>query len=286
MCQFCVEHADGKAWYHEASTYAYDLESDLKRREYLGDFIRGFGPMRERSLFYMGVLDRLPGPLRRLGQSYVTRSMKPVHFGQPVPLEEFEPILDICTSVVRVPCPCRHFAGSKDEGYCLAITTKPIDAILSEEFKDYDLGPDTSKFETLSREQTMALLRRCEDEGLMHSVWTFLTPYIGAVCNCDLASGCMAMNITVAHGAPVMFKGHSRIEADAGSCTGCARCVKHCPFGALAVDRSSRRVVVDDARCYGCGVCRAVCRDGALQLTPREQPARPSTEVGPAAATA
>ena len=42
MCQFCVEHGEGKRWYLEASNYAYDLDSDLKRREYVLEFIRGF----------------------------------------------------------------------------------------------------------------------------------------------------------------------------------------------------------------------------------------------------
>ena len=35
MCRFCVEHGDGKKWYLEASTYAYDLSSDLERGPYI-----------------------------------------------------------------------------------------------------------------------------------------------------------------------------------------------------------------------------------------------------------
>ena len=270
MCQFCVQHGDGKAWYLEASTYAYDLESDLRRREYMLDFVRDFGKSRENALRGMEKLERLPVPLRELGRAAFTRSMQPKHFGQPVPIEECEAILDICTSVVRVPCPCRYHAGTRDEGYCLAITTKPIDALLDEEFADYDLGPDTSKFQRLSKAETLALLRRTEEEGLMHSVWTFVTPFVAAICNCDLESGCMAMRLTVEHETPIMFKGHAVAVADAGTCTGCARCVRHCPFGAIALDRGSRRVTVETDRCYGCGVCRSVCENGALTLVQRQ----------------
>jgi ferredoxin len=116
----------------------------------------------------------------------------------------------------------------------------------------------------------MALLHRTETEGLMHSVWTFVTPFIGAICNCNLESGCMAMRITVEHETPIMWKGHYIAEADADACTGCRLCVERCPFKALSVDRTTRRATVDRDKCYGCGVCRSACAYGALSLVPRE----------------
>jgi ferredoxin len=273
MCQFCLQHGDGKAWYLEAATYAYDLDTDLKRAEYLVDFVRGFGKNREFALKNLDRLDRLPAPLRNLGRSVVTKQMQTSHFGQPVPIEECEQIFDIATSVVRVPCPCRHEAGSKDEGYCLAITTKPIDRLLDEGFRDYQTGPDLAKFERLTKAEALALLRRAEQEGLMHSVWTFVTPFIGAICNCSLESGCMAMRITVEHETPIMFKGHYLATADLDACTGCAECVERCPFGAIAIGPGHKRAIVDTEKCYGCGVCRSACDCGALSLAPRAAPA-------------
>jgi NAD-dependent dihydropyrimidine dehydrogenase PreA subunit len=270
MCQFCVEHGDGKAWYLEAATYAHDLESDLERRAYVLDFIRDFGESREWALKNVARLERLPAPLRGLGSAAASKRMQRSHFGQPVPIEEIEAILDITTSVVRVPCVCRHESGAADKGYCLMISTKPYDALLDEAFADYDAGPDVSKFQHLDRTETLALLRRCEDEGLMHSVWTFITPFVGAICNCDLESGCMAMTMTVGHDVPVMFKGHSVAVADHDSCNGCRACVKRCPFGAIEVDRATKRATVDPEGCFGCGVCRSGCRESALRLVDRE----------------
>lgn len=270
MCQFCVQHGDGKAWYLQAETYAYDLEADLKRRAYMLDFIRDFGESRTWALANLERLERLPAPLRDLGRTAASRRMRTFHYGQPVPIEECEAIFDIATSVVRVPCPCRYEAGTKDEGYCLAITTKPIDALLDEGFRDYDVGPDAAKFERLTKAEALALLRRAESEGLMHSVWTFVTPFIGAICNCSLEAGCMAMRITVEHATPIMFKGHHIAEVDAEACTGCRSCVAQCPFKALTVDRANRRASVDREACYGCGVCRAACSRGALRLVERE----------------
>jgi ferredoxin len=270
MCQFCVQHGDGKAWYLQASTYAYDLDSDLKRREYLLDFLKDFGKGRAFALTNLDRLDKLPAPLRELGRSAASARMKTYHYGQPVPIEECEAIFDIATSVVRIPCPCRYEAGTKDEGYCLAITTKPIDRLLDEGFADYEVGPDLAKFERLTKEQAAALLRRSEDEGCMHSVWTFVTPFIGAICNCSLESGCMAMRITVEHETPIMFKGHYIAEADVEQCTGCAACVERCPFSAITIGPEHKRAIVDEKKCYGCGVCRSACDYDALRLRERE----------------
>lgn len=270
MCQFCVQHGDGKAWYLQASTYAYDLDSDLKRRQYLKDFVQDFGKNRTFALTNLERLNRLPAPIRDLGRSVASSRMKVSHFGQPVPIEECEAIFDIATSVVRVPCPCRYQSGSKDEGYCLAITTKPIDRYLDEAFADYEVGPDTSKFERLTKQQALDVLRRSEEEGCMHSVWTFVTPFIGAICNCKLESGCMAMRITVEHGTPIMFKGHYRAHADLDACVGCAECVERCPFEAITIGPGHKRAEVDPEKCYGCGVCRSACEYRALHLHERE----------------
>lgn len=270
MCQFCVQHGDGKAWYLQASTYAFDLESDLKRHDYLLGFLTDFPKDREWALTNLARLERLPAPLRDLGRAAATAQMKKYHFGQPVPIEECEAVFDIATSIVRIPCPCRYTAGTRDEGYCLAITTKPIDALLEKGFADYEVGPDMQKFERLTKSQAMAVLRRAEQEGLMHSVWTFVTPFIGAICNCSLEAGCMAMKITIEHETPIMFKGHYRAEVDLGECTGCAECVERCPFEAIAIGPGHKRAIVDVEKCYGCGVCRSACEYGALGLVERE----------------
>jgi len=266
MCQFCVQHGDGKAWYLQASTYAYDLDSDLKRADYLGDFLKGFPKDRDWALTNLTRLERLPAPLRDLGRAASTAMMKKNHFGQPVPIEECEAVFDIATSIVRIPCPCRYTAGNKTDGYCLAITTEPVDALLDRGFAEYDIGPDTQKFETLTKAQAMAILRRTEQEGLMHSVWTFATPFIGAICNC----GCMAMKITIEHETPIMFKGHYLAESDLDACTGCAECVERCPFDAIAIGPGHKRAVVDTERCHGCGVCRSACEYDALRLVERD----------------
>lgn len=271
MCQFCVEHGDGKRWYLEASNYSADLTSDLARRDYITHFVSGFDTMRARAIAGMEILGKLPEPLERAGKSYFSRRMRRVHYGQPVPKEECAEIFDVATSIVKIPCICRMWAAQEPEALCVLVTTQPIEPIVEEGFKDYANGPDVSSFERLSKPEAMTLLEQCEERGLMHSVWTFLTPFIGAICNCDLDSGCMAMRLTVGYSMPLMWRGEWVAQLAEEKCTRCARCTRICPFGALSVTggNGKSRVVLDQKSCWGCGICRSSCAAGALSLEDR-----------------
>lgn len=268
MCRFCIEHGDGQKWYLEASTYASDLGSDLRRRGYVVDFLRNFDRNRAHALTYMDVLGAAPRPIERAGKREFARRMQKNHFGQPVPIEDCERIFAMATSIVNVPCPCRTFAGGPEQGYCLVVTTRPVNDVLAEGFADYKHGPDVSAFQSLTKEEAVSLLRRCEDEGLMHSVWTFVTPWIGAICNCDLESGCMAMRLTVEHGAKIMWKGEYVADVDPELCNGCGTCAERCPFAAIDVRRSERATVRAED-CWGCGVCRSGCLTSGIRLLDR-----------------
>lgn len=270
MCQFCVQHGDGKTWYLQAENYAADLESDLKRRDYLIDFVQGFDTMRSRAFTWLDVLEKAPTPIERAVKRGVNKRQQLHHYGQPVPIEDCERIFDLATSIVHLPCVCRTAAGGPEQGYCLAVTATPIPDTLVSAFRGYANGPDVSGLDTLTKEQAMTLLRRCETEGLMHSVWTFITPFIGAICNCDVASGCMAMTMTLTHDVQVMWRGENVIELAEESCSRCGACAMNCPFNAIDFDRPTRTLTVRQQDCYGCGVCRAVCRKSALTLVPRE----------------
>lgn len=271
MCQFCIEHGDGKRWYLEASNYTADLTSDLARRDYIVEFLRDFDKNRAIAIGGMEILGKLPGPLERTGKNMVSRRMQKIHYGQPVPIEECAEIFDIATSIVKIPCVCRTFAGHKPEAVCILVTTQPVEPLLEEGFKDYVDGPDVSQFERLTKQEALTLLQRCEVRGLMHSVWTFLTPFIGAICNCNVESGCMAMKLTVGYSMPMMWRGESVARLDEDACISCRQCVSLCPFGALSVGggNGDRRVSLDATKCWGCGICRSGCTSNALSLADR-----------------
>ena len=268
MCQFCVEHGEGKRWYLEASNYAYDLDSDVRRREYVLDFISGFDSMRAKAITAGEVLRTLPAPLARLGKSTISRNMQKSHFGQPLSLEDCDSVLDIATSITVIPCVCRmHERGKTAEEVCILVTTKPITDVLEEGFSSYDSGPGLDDFHKMTKDETMTLLRSCEERGLMHSIWTFKTPFTAAICNCNLSSGCMAMKLTAGYDIKIMWRGEDVAVLDTETCTSCGECARLCPFEALTTGGGT--VAHHAEKCWGCGICRSACQSGAITLTDR-----------------
>ena len=268
MCQFCVEHGEGKRWYLQAKNYAYDLDSDLKRREYVLEFIRGFDAMRSTAITAGEVLGKLPAPVGRLGRNAISKSMQKNHFGQPIPLEDCEQVLDLATSITVIPCVCRmHEPNRTAEEVCILVTAKPIAPLLAEGFADYDGGPDLDDFHTMTKDDVMSLLRTCEERGLMHSIWTFQTPFTAAICNCNRSSGCMAMKLTAGYDIKLMWRGESVAILDDARCTGCGACKRLCPFEAVAA--SGGRITFNAEKCWGCGICRSACEQDAIGLVDR-----------------
>lgn len=268
MCRFCVEHGEGERWYLQAENYSADLLSDAKRRDYIVSFIRDFPDTRRTALTWAKRLDSLPRPLGDAGKRVISRSMVDHHFGQPVPLEECDRILDMATSITVIPCICRMHASDKPaEEVCVLVTMSPVEPLLTEGFSDYADGPGLEDFHRVSASEAKDLLRTCEQSGLMHSIWTFKTPFAAAICNCNLESGCLAMRMTAGHGVKLMWRGEWVAKFDSERCTRCRRCQRVCPFDAITME--GRAAPDATSTCWGCGVCRSVCREDAITLTDR-----------------
>jgi ferredoxin len=268
MCQFCVEHGEGKRWYLKAENYALDLNSDLARRGYVVEFISGFEKMRSRAILAGSIAAKLPEPLTRAGKRAITKHQQANHFGQPLSLEDCDRVLDIASSITTIPCICRmHEPGQTADEVCILVTSSPVNSVLEDGFSDYDAGPDLDDFHTMTKAEAMELLRSCEDRGLLHSIWTFQTPFTAAICNCNLASGCMAMRMTAGYDVKVMWRGEDVAVLDAEKCTACGRCAKRCPFDAISV--SPGAVTIPAEKCWGCGICRSACTKHAITLRDR-----------------
>jgi ferredoxin len=270
MCEFCTKHGDGKKWYLQAKNYGEDLASDLRRRRFLDHFLNEM--MRDgRGSPKQGLerLEKAPAIVRRIVGGLVTRRMKRDHFGQVLPLEDVEQIFDMCNGIVRIPCVCRRLTQGKDAAYCIGVSLNPhsyfTEGVVSE---DYWTGPDGRGLQRLTREEAVTLVREFEKEGLCHSVWTFIAPFIAGVCNCD-RSDCYAMLYTLREGVKVMFRGEYVAEIDAEKCEGCRMCMRQCQFGAIGYSAAQKTCFVESSACYGCGVCRAPCKNDAITLRDR-----------------
>lgn len=273
MCQFCHQHGEGKKWYLKAEHYSQDLLADLERRRFIRDFLLDVGNGHVAQLekkLQLGM--RAPSWLRRSYYWFTERRYRRDHFGQVVPLEDLEEVLDLATSIVRLPCICRkNSTGKNNARYCFGLSLDPEkvleirDAFL-ETFKP---GPDVNLFESLSKAEALELLKDYEQESLIHSLWTFKTPFIGGLCNCDRAD-CLAM-VVQRYGLRLFFRAEYVAQMAEENCSGCRACQSTCQFGAIGFSAARQTAFIDALRCYGCGVCRSHCDQQAIHLTPRTQ---------------
>ena len=273
MCEFCLKHGEGKKWYLQARNYSDDLLSDIRRRRMIEEFFSNPDRL-TRGMEHLNRLEKTPKFIKNMIGRIITGRQKKTHFGQVVPIEEIEKIFGFVNSIVRVACICRHITLNQEKRYCYGVSMSPDGGELANIVRGLDksffAGPDVSRMEILSKEEALSAFRDHEREGLCHTVWTFKSPFIGGICNCD-RSDCLAMRCTVTHSIPVMFRAEYIAEVDPDTCIGCRECMRVCQFGAIVYSASNRKVAIDQRRCYGCGICRSMCKKNAIRLNDRNK---------------
>jgi len=266
MCEFCVRHGDGKKWYLKAENYAEELLHDARRARYIEDFIPETTAKAGRWLRVLDRANRVSPRLARRVSRRTSRELQGIHFGQVIPIEDVAAILGITGQVVRLPCVCRSVLEKREEAVCYLIAASPDRLGLRELIgRREEAAPFVAGMERVSPEAALEQMTALEDEGAIHTVWTFITPFIGAICNCDPA-GCLAVNFT-RRGLPLYFAGEAKAAVDAARCSGCGGCIEACQFAALSL--VDGQASVDAGRCHGCGICRRRCPDEALSLFAR-----------------
>ena len=261
MCEFCIQHGEGKKWYENMKNYSgevfHQVNSEEHMREYLANFYRSLTVEVQHAYAWK---KRIPLIYRLLVYPWVTRRLKKTHFGQIVPVEDIESLLNKFSSLVRLPCICRKATTGENKRYCFGIGMD-----LTPIFRDL---PDFRDFDRLSAEEAKSFIRQLDTEGQTHSLWTFNTPFIAALCNCD--RDCMAYRFQIKMQlGKLMWKGEYLAEIDYSSCDGCRECLKRCYFGAITYDRQNMKCSIQPEKCYGCGICRSVCEHEAIRLVDR-----------------
>ncbi len=262
MCEFCIQHGEGKKWYLLMRNYSEELFRQNKSDEFMQDFLGNFEEKTTKSLSKIESLQKAPTLVRRFMKNMIVRKQKKIHYGQVVPIEDIEKIIEMVKVVVRLPCVCRKLTLGKEVRYCFG-----VGAVNHATLKDF---PDfTGEFEVLRDNQAKKIFREFDEKGLVHSVWTFKTPYIGGICNCD--QDCLAYKMNFNYDVPIFFKAEYVGVTDWDKCSGCKECKKFCQYGAILFSAYNDKCSIDPQRCYGCGICRAVCPNEAISLAERDE---------------
>jgi len=212
----------------------------------------------------LGVPSSTKSPEVQPSEDEILRRRKVAQFAQVLPIEDVGEVIDMVDSITRMPCGCRFIStGKTDKRYCFGLGVDKW-GILGK-------FPDAaSSLEILDKEEAKRIFRKYDKEGLIHTIWTGVTPYAIQICNCD--RDCRPYKEYVEkEGAPRFFRAEYICKVDWELCKGCRSCIRQCQFGAKFYSSVLSKVHIDPTRCFGCGVCRAVCPNQAITLVARQE---------------
>ena len=173
-------------------------------------------------------------------------------------LHEAEALIDAVAQVYLWPCNCRAMMGRcRNPIYtCLRFSN------------NRGLGWEISK------QRAKEIMREANRKGLMQSGEISVLPdgaIDGALCNC-CADCCFPHLLSTRLQAEKMWPLTRYLaHADRDACTGCGRCVRRCPFDAIALDKPANDlerafIRINEEQCRGCGICSTGCRDKAISM--------------------
>ncbi|OPZ61075.1 MAG: Ferredoxin-3 [Deltaproteobacteria bacterium ADurb.Bin510] len=124
--------------------------------------------------------------------------------------------------------------------------------------------------------EALDILQKCREHDLVQMADN-VREQVGYMCNC--CGCCCEMTQAVRKfGQMAEVWTNFIIDVDSHQCTGCGKCLSHCPVQALtltaAIDphnAKARKIKIDEDNCLGCGVCVRHCARGALHLEPRPE---------------
>jgi ferredoxin len=168
------------------------------------------------------------------------------------PFEDIKQLVETAENLAATKCTCRVIDGS---------CGKPVEVCIQVgRAADYAIERGTGR--KLSKEEAIAMLKMCEEEGLVHTVSNSRS--LGhVICNC--CEDC-CINWPGPRHSGVNFTDPSRFTAvaDPDLCTACEICLDRCFFDALRMEGDT--VQVDGEKCMGCGLCVVTCPTEALSL--------------------
>ena len=91
----------------------------------------------------------------------------------------------------------------------------------------------TGRAREITREQELEIIKRAEENGLMHDMVNIEEPgESAAICNC-CACACFGLRVGLMFGARDAIRSNYVAEVDEAKCVACGQCVETCPGNAL-----------------------------------------------------
>ena len=141
--------------------------------------------------------------------------------------EEISTILERSTRFAVADCSCRRSRRLLGEGcghleheICIHLN------------KGAEYYVRTGKGREITRDEAYAIIRKAEENGLMHSVPNIDEGETHAICNC-CGCGCYALRNAAMFNAPDMMRSNYVAVTDTAKCVACGQCVEHCPINAV-----------------------------------------------------
>ncbi len=127
----------------------------------------------------------------------------------------------------------------------------------------------TGRGRAITQEETLAILRRAEETGLVLQPANAKKPlFICTCCGCC----CGVLRFLKRDTKPAsLVSSPFMASLDPDTCKGCGICTKRCQMEAIHVE--NKKAILDPDRCIGCGLCVDTCRTKSLTLLrkPEEQ---------------
>lgn len=151
---------------------------------------------------------------------------------QVIPYEQISHYLNHYDTFSVAPCSCRRSRRLLGQG-CGHLEDEMC--IQMGDGAEYYIR--TGRARQITREEALDIMRRAEENGLMHQMPNIEGPgKSAAICNCCSCS-CFAMRIGTMLGAYDAIRSNFVSQVDKDKCVACGQCVENCPTNALRLGR-------------------------------------------------